>query len=237
MKLYTSGGSIYEEDENDTSSPAGVKADGNMLISGGQILCVSTGDGGKGLNVDGNLTMEDGSVNVVTSGGKYVYNASLDLDSSPKGIKADGQITINGGSINIRVKGRTDGSEGLESKSKITINAGDVYVYAYDDAINVGGDNPTGIEFNGGRTFAFAENNQWKTSCQRRTSHSIRQRNTGRRAGLRPQPEFHSQGRNTGRHRGSCHINLKFKQPEGGDIQRSKRQDQRSFPTLRAKRY
>ena len=27
MKLYTSGGSIYEEDENDTSSPAGIKAD------------------------------------------------------------------------------------------------------------------------------------------------------------------------------------------------------------------
>lgn len=159
LKLYTSGGSIYEEDENDTSSPAGVKADGNMLISGGEILCVSTGEGGKGLNLDGTLTLEEGLVNVVTSGGKYVYNAALDLDSSPKGVKADGEITINGGLLNIQVTGKSDGSEGLESKSKITVNGGEVFVYAYDDAINVGGDNPVGMEINGGKIFAFADNN------------------------------------------------------------------------------
>lgn len=67
--------------------------------------------------MDGALTLEDGTVNVVTSGGKYVYNAALDLDSSPKGVKADGEITINGGMLNIQVTGRSDGSEGLESKT------------------------------------------------------------------------------------------------------------------------
>ena len=159
LKLYTSGGSVYEEDENDTSSPAGIKADGNVLITGGEILCVSTGEGGKGINVDGALTLEEGTVNVVTSGGKYVYNAALDLDSSPKGVKADGEITIDGGVLNIQVTGRSDGSEGLESKTKITVNGGEVFVYAYDDAINVGGDNPVGMEINGGKIFAFADNN------------------------------------------------------------------------------
>ena len=159
LKLYTSGGSIYEEDENDTSSPAGVKADGNIYIYNGEMLCISTGEGGKGLNADGGITMDDGIVNVVTSGGKYVYNAALDLDSSPKGVKADGEITINGGVLNIQVTGRSDGSEGLESKSKITVNGGEVFVYAYDDAINVGGDNPVGLEINGGKIFAFADNN------------------------------------------------------------------------------
>ena len=159
IKLYTSGGSVYEEDENDTSSPAGVKADGNIFIYSGEILCVSTGEGGKGLNADGGITMDDGIVNVVTSGGKYVYNAALDLDSSPKGVKADGEITINGGLLNIQVTGRSDGSEGLESKSKITVNGGEVFVYAYDDAINVGGDSPVGMEINGGKIFAFADNN------------------------------------------------------------------------------
>ena len=128
MKLYTSGGSIYEEDEKDTSSPAGIKADGNMMVSGGEMLCVSTGEGGKGLNIDGDLTIDSGIINIATSGGKYVYNAALDLDSSPKGIKADGKIIINGGRLNIQVKGRSDGSEGLESKSKITVNDGDISV-------------------------------------------------------------------------------------------------------------
>ena len=159
LKLYTSGGSIYEEDENDTSSPAGVKADANIFIYNGEILCVSTGEGGKGLNADGGITMNDGTVNVVTTGGKYIYNESLDLDSSPKGVKADGEITINGGVLNIQVTGRSDGSEGLESKSKITVNGGEVFVYAYDDAINVGGDSPVGLEINGGKIFAFADNN------------------------------------------------------------------------------
>ena len=159
IKLYTSGGSVYEEDENDTSSPAGVKADGNIYIYNGEMLCISTGEGGKGLNADGGITMDDGIVNVVTSGGKSVYNAALDLDSSPKGVKADGEITINGGLLNIQVTGRSDGSEGLESKSKITVNGGEVFVYAYDDAINVGGDSPVGMEINGGKIFAFADNN------------------------------------------------------------------------------
>ena len=159
LKLYTSGGSTYEEDENDTSSPAGIKADGNIVITGGDILCVSTGQGGKGLNADGNLTMDAGTVSVATSGGKYVYNSALDLDSSPKGVKADGEITINGGLMNIRVTGKSDGSEGLESKTKITINGGEVYVHSYDDAINVGGDNPVGIEINAGKVYAFADHN------------------------------------------------------------------------------
>lgn len=159
LKLYTSGGSVYEEDENDTSSPAGIKADADVHITGGEILCVSTGDGGKGINVDGNLTIDGGTVDIATSGGKYVYNAALDLDSSPKGVKADGEIFINGGSLNIQVTGKSDGSEGLESKTKITVNDGEVFVYAYDDAINVGGDNPIGIEINGGKIFAFADNN------------------------------------------------------------------------------
>lgn len=159
LKLYTSGNAIYEEDENDTSSAAGIKADGNLAISDCDILCVSSGEGGKGINVDGTLTIESGTIDISTSGGKYVYNAAKDLDSSPKGVRAEGDIIINGGSLNIQVTGRSDGSEGLESKSKITVNDGEVFVYAYDDAINVGGDNPVGIEINGGKIFAFADNN------------------------------------------------------------------------------
>lgn len=158
LKLYTSGESIYEEEENDTSSPAGIKADANIVINNGEILCVSTGTGGKGLNADGSIQMSGGVVNIVTSGGKFVYNAAQDLDSSPKGVKAEGEIIINGGKLNIQVTGRSDGSEGLESKTKITVNAGEVFSYAYDDAINVGGDKPQGIEINGGKVFAFSDN-------------------------------------------------------------------------------
>lgn len=116
MSLLCSA-AIYEEDENDTSSAAGIKADGDLFISDCDILCVSSGTGGKGFNVDGKITIESGKIDIATSGGKYVYNAAQDLDSSPKGVRAEGGIIINGGYLNIQVTGRSDGSEGLESKS------------------------------------------------------------------------------------------------------------------------
>lgn len=155
LDLNTTGEAIYEADENDTSSAAGIKADGNVIISGGDISIKSTGTGGKGINADGNLTVAGGSTTIVTTGGKFIYNAALDLDSSPKGIKADGDVTIENGKLNILVTGVSDGSEGLESKANMIFNGGEVYVHAYDDAINAA----KSITFNGGRVFAYAVNN------------------------------------------------------------------------------
>lgn len=155
LDLNTKGDAIYDADENDTSSAAGIKADGNVMISGGVISIKSCGNGGKGINADGNLNVTGGETTVVTTGGKYVYNAALDLDSSPKGIKADGNVTIDDGTINIMVTGVSDGSEGLESKSELTINGGNIYIYAYDDAINAA----KSITVNGGRIYAYAVKN------------------------------------------------------------------------------
>ncbi|MDE6379659.1 MAG: carbohydrate-binding domain-containing protein [Muribaculaceae bacterium] len=155
LDLNTKGDAIYDADENDTSSAAGIKTDGNVIISGGVISIKSCGTGGKGINADGNLSVTGGETTVVTTGGKYVYNTAHDLDSSPKGIKADGNITIDDGNINIMVSGASDGSEGLESKSDLTINGGRLYVYAYDDAINAA----KSITVNGGRIYAYAVNN------------------------------------------------------------------------------
>lgn len=155
LLLNTSGGSEYDEDEQDTSSPSCIKADGHLLISGGELTLKSTGTGGKGISVDSTFTMTGGTVNVATSGGRYVYDEAKDLTSSPKGVKVDGNIVIDGGSLNIAVTGKSDGSEGLESKSTITINDGEVYVYAYDDAMNASSD----VTINSGKVFCYAVNN------------------------------------------------------------------------------
>lgn len=152
LDLNTSGNAVYDADEKDTSSAAGIKSDGDIRISGGRITVKSTGSGGKGLNADGSLTVAGGAVTVATSGGKYVYNAAQNLDSSPKGIKAEGDVVIDGGTLNITVTGVSDGSEAIESKSTLTINGGEVYAYAYDDAINAA----TAVTINGGRVYAYA---------------------------------------------------------------------------------
>ncbi len=153
LQLNTSGNAVYDSDENDTSSAAGIKADGNVVISGGEITLKSKGTGGKGINSDGDVTISGGETTITTTGGKYYYTNSL--TSSPKGVKADGNINISGGVLNISVTGVSDGSEGLESKSVLTIDGGEIYIYAYDDAINAA----SGINVNGGKIYAYAINN------------------------------------------------------------------------------
>lgn len=90
---------------------------------------------------------------MITAGGKFYYSSNY--TSSPKGVKADGYIDITGGKLNISVTGVSDGSEGLESKATLTISGGEVYSYAYDDAINAA----SAINISGGKVFAYSSNN------------------------------------------------------------------------------
>ena len=155
LLLNTSGKSVYDADEADTSSAACIKADGDINISGGTLTLKSTGEGGKGLNADCAINIAGGVTTIATTGGKYIYSEADDLTASPKGVKADGDINISGGELNISVTGRSDGSEGLESKATLTISGGNIYVYAYDDAINAA----NAIVINGGEVFAHSVNN------------------------------------------------------------------------------
>ena len=153
LLLKTSGNAYYDTAEKDTSSASGIKADMNITISGGLVQAESTGTGGKGLSADGAITVNGGTIKVSTSGGQYRYSNSV--TSSPKGIKAEGNIDINGGRVDIEVTGASEGSEGLESKSVLTVNGGETSIYAYDDAVNAA----VGININSGRLYAYAVNN------------------------------------------------------------------------------
>ncbi len=153
LRLYTSGGSEYDADERDTSSPVGIKTGGDIVVRGGSVVAYSTGMGGKGLNADGNIVIDGGDIDAQTSGRKYTYNSRF--TSSPKGIKADGNIEINGGVINISAIGANDGSEGMESKAGITVNGGELTVQACDDAMNA----KSSITINGGRVYCYSTDN------------------------------------------------------------------------------
>lgn len=153
LLLNTSGNATYDSDEKDTSSSAGIKADGNVIISEGTHTLKSTGTGGKGINADGVVLISGGETTVTTTGGKFYYSTSL--TSSPKGVKADGDINISDGKLNISVTGVSDGSEGLESKATLTVTGGEIYSYAYDDAINAS----SVINISGGKVYAYSSNN------------------------------------------------------------------------------
>lgn len=145
----TSGGTLYED--NDLSSAAGIKCDGELTVSNATVALKSTGAAGKGINCDGNIHIKSGVVKVITTGRQSVYGQ---LDSSAKGIKSDKDLTIDGGLVMVRTGGG-EGSEGIESKNILTINDGEIEVSAYDDCINAS----KHIAINGGRIYCYSAGN------------------------------------------------------------------------------
>ena len=158
ITVTTTGKGSWDTTDKETKAAAGINSGSNILISGGNITLTSTGSGGKGLKCDSALNITGGTLTVKTTGGLYYSNGSTENTnytgntdnlnskyySSPKGIKAVGAITISGGTINVSTSGRN--GEGIESKSTIVIDGGQITVNSYDDAINAKSD----LTVNGG---------------------------------------------------------------------------------------
>lgn len=150
--ILTSGGYEYDSDDSDYTACAGIKADSVININGGELNIKSTGTGGKGLNCDAKININDGTIRIITTGKRQKDSKG---SVSPKGIKADGDITVSGGQTQIRLEGTGDGTEALESKGEIHVEAGTVECYSYDDAINSAGN----LYIDGGYVYARATNN------------------------------------------------------------------------------
>jgi len=151
VTAITTGGGEYDDEDQDVNGAAGVKCDSIFVMNGGELLLKSTGAGGKGISTDQNLTINGGTIKVITTGKKYTYGS---LDTSPKGIKSDTNLTINGGEVMVRCLGG-EGSEGIESKATLSINSGSVAVYTYDDPINA----KSALNVSGGYVYTYATNN------------------------------------------------------------------------------
>lgn len=150
--VITSGNGEYDEDDNDTSASAGIKSDSIFTMSGGELWLKSTGTGGKGINSDQDIVINDGTIRIITTGKRFQYSSSL--HSSAKGIKSDTDITINGGDIRVKATGG-EGSEGIEAKGVMTINDGIVEVSSYDDCLN----SASHMFLNGGYVYAYSSGN------------------------------------------------------------------------------
>mgnify|MGYP002615955855 FL=1 len=92
--VITSGNPRVKSD--DSSSCAAVKCDGSFIMTAGMLNLKSTGEGGKGINSDKDISIVSGELNVVTLGDKGV--------ASPKGVKADGDITFGKADIYVYSK-------------------------------------------------------------------------------------------------------------------------------------
>ena len=174
--ITTNGGSITINNTGSAQSAAssdyytakGFKTDGNLNLLGGTIFIKMTGTGGKGIKVNGNYVQgvsggEGPTLTVITTGssaggssggGGWPGGGGQNSGSgSAKAIKVLGTITLNGGQSEVTTA--TNGAEGIESKTSITVNGGNHYYKAYDDGMNCAGP----IKFAGGVTVVYSNGN------------------------------------------------------------------------------
>jgi hypothetical protein len=151
LNISVTGNATWDSEDSEVKGTKCISADGDMKISGGTLTLTNSGSGGKGIKVDGALTISDNANITVTTTGYIAYCSStsnttirtttsssttekLDdaLKTSPKGIKADGAMTISGGTTVVSAKYH----EAIETKSTLDITGGYVYAESGDDAIN-----------------------------------------------------------------------------------------------------
>jgi len=100
---------------------------GNMYISGGTLNINVTGIACKGIKAEGNIAISGGDITVVTSG-----NGKWDTDEeetkSASCINSDANVTISGGTLNLTATG--SGGKGLKCDSMLTISGSPVIVIA-----------------------------------------------------------------------------------------------------------
>ncbi len=170
---------------NDTVNhkAATIWAKDKVLLSGkGTLNVIATGDGCRGIKSKKDITIEELTLNVTTTGNNlgekpFGFGGGFPEGFSPfgndstrqegmggfmgkhkyvastKGIASKGKITINSGVVTVRTS--TPGAEGIEGKKGVVFNGGKVDVLATDDAVNA---NAT-VEFNGAYVTACSTGN------------------------------------------------------------------------------
>lgn len=141
---FPGGGMSDGNTDKGDYSTKGIKADNEVVISGGTITVNSYDDC---IHANGGETLENAATSLgsVTIGG-----GTLTLFSKDDGVHADGTLTVTGGKITI-----TGSYEGLEGDF-VVIKGGDISIVSSDDGINATTTSGTGISFDDGKVYVYA---------------------------------------------------------------------------------
>ena len=124
----------------------GIKANDTLHITGGTYNITAVGDAfnvNDELNITGTTMTIDAKEDGVkvdndedtTVGNMYLANNTITVTAGDDGIHASGNLVIDSGTYTIK-----NSTEGIEGKG-ITINGGDINVYATDDGVNAANKN------------------------------------------------------------------------------------------------
>lgn len=125
--IIIKGGTVNIELAN-AQDAKGLKAEGDIDISGGTFIINAVSNGTRGMQTDANMTISetDGPTNIT------VYakgtKCTLPVDSADPhncmGIKVDGNLTVNGGTVTVYNTGKK--AKGIKVAGTYTVNGGTV---------------------------------------------------------------------------------------------------------------
>lgn len=151
----------------------GIRANDAFILDGGTLSIATDSGAGKGIKVEGKedddtplgfIAINAGtlSINSYDKAITASWEAEDDAETTTTADDPDPRVTINGGTLVISTFGTpfetaTDSlsPEGIESKTVLTINGGNISIDATDDALNAG----TSIVINDGRVYARSSRN------------------------------------------------------------------------------
>jgi len=141
--------------DGELTGAAGIKADCDFVIKGGNLTITASGKGCKCLSGDANGYFEGGTVIINATGANYGSSSSGRYDDansvSSKAIKFDGNLEFYGSSVSATCTAH----EAIEAKGTIYISNGSVQAVAGDDAINSGAT----MTISGGFVYACSSGN------------------------------------------------------------------------------
>ncbi len=126
-------------------STKGIKASNSIIINTGTLNISSYDDA---IHASGGALLENGEIG---SGNITINAGNITVSSADDGIHADGTLTVNGGMIDIKKS-----YEGIEG-SLVVINDGSVSVISSDDGINATSTIGAAVSVNGGDLYVYAK--------------------------------------------------------------------------------
>ena len=98
---------------------------GNLMLEGGNLTIVTSGDATRALKCDNDLIVSGGTIDVKTLGNPVYDSSEVDL-SSCAAAKCDGKFTMTAGTLRLTSTG--EGGKGLNATGEVEVSGGDLVV-------------------------------------------------------------------------------------------------------------
>lgn len=134
------------------SSPKGIKADGAIIINDGIINVTTTGAGGEGIESKDYINITGGQV--IVNASDDAINAAYKKNDQKQWVSGSGDLTITGGNI----FARSTGNDGMDSNGDTKISGGIIYAIGASGgemAIDANTEEQKKLYITGGTIFAL----------------------------------------------------------------------------------